>query len=252
MGGGSLLRVVGYRLVDVGDVDTAITLFEDVLEMRPEEPQSYRDLADALALRWDDATWRLAHQQQADFDISYAMLLLHQVILGKWDLRLQEIEVTALMELNRLISKVDQLPVEEQKTILKPNLDPSLIDVLDVGLRIVLSWDSDLTDIDLWVTEPTGNNVFYKAPRSVIGGFLSRDFTHGYGPEEYLLKDPIAGNYKIRARYFEDHQRNLLGPVTVKAVIFTNWARPDEKRQELTFRLDQIGQFESVGEVRIN
>ena len=180
------------------------------------------------------------------------MLLLHQVILGKWDLRLQEIEVTALMELNRLISKVDQLPAEEQKTILKPNLDPSLIDVLDVGLRIVLSWDSDRTDIDLWVTEPTGNNVFYKEPRSLIGGFLSRDFTLGYGPEEYLLKDPIAGNYKIRARYFEDHQRNLLGPVTVKAVIFTNWARPDEKRQELTFRLDQIGQFESVGEVRIN
>ena len=247
-----LLRVVGYRLIDVGDLDIAIQLFKDVLEMRPEEPQSYRDLADVLALRWEDATWRLAHQQQADFDISYAMSLLHQVVLGKWDRRLQEIQVTALMELNRLLAKVDRLLPEEQKRILQPGLDPSLIGVLDVGLRIVLSWDSDLTDIDLWVIEPTGNKVFYKEPLSIIGGLLSRDFTLGYGPEEYLLKEPIPGNYKIRARYFEASQRKLLGPVTAKAVIFTNWARPDEKRQELTFRLDQIGQFESVGDVRIN
>ena len=247
-----LLRVVGYRLIDVGDLDIAIQLFKDVLEMRPEEPQSYRDLADVLALRWEDATWRLTHQQQADFDISYAMSLLHQVVLGKWDRRLQEIQVTALMELNRLLAKVDRLLPEEQKRILQPGLDPSLIGVLDVGLRIVLSWDSDLTDIDLWVTEPTGNKVFYKEPLSIIGGLLSRDFTLGYGPEEYLLKEPIPGNYKIRARYFEASQRKLLGPVTAKAVIFTNWARPDEKRQELTFRLDQIGQFESVGDVRIN
>jgi len=247
-----LLRVVGYRLIDVGDLDIAIQLFKDVLEMRPEEPQSYRDLADVLALRWEDATWRLAHQQQADFDISYAMSLLHQVVLGKWDRRLQEIQVTALMELNRLLAKVDRLLPEEQKRILQPGLDPSLIGVLDVGLRIVLSWDSDLTDIDLWVIEPTGNKVFYKEPLSIIGGLLSRDFTLGYGPEEYLLKEPIPGNYKIRARYYEASQRKLLGPVTAKAVIFTNWARPDEKRQELTFRLDQIGQFESVGDVRIN
>ncbi|MDP6855515.1 MAG: VIT domain-containing protein [Arenicellales bacterium] len=247
-----LLRVVGYRLIDVGDLDIAIQLFKDVLEMRPEEPQSYRDLADVLALRWEDATWRLTHQQQADFDISYAMSLLHQVVLGKWDRRLQEIQVTALMELNRLLAKVDRLLPEEQKRILQPSLDPSLIGVLDVGLRIVLSWDSDLTDIDLWVTEPTGNKVFYKEPLSIIGGLLSRDFTLGYGPEEYLLKEPIPGNYKIRARYYEASQRKLLGPVTAKAVIFTNWARPDEKRQELTFRLNQIGQFESVGDVRIN
>ena len=247
-----LLRVVAYRLIDVGDLDIATNLFEDVLEMRPEEPQSYRDLANVLALRWENSDWRSAHPQQADQNISRAMALLHQVVFGRWDLRLQEIEIIALMELNRLMAMVDRLLPEKRKEILRPDLDPRLAGVLDVGLRIVLSWDTDLTDVDLWITEPTGNNVFYAEPHSAIGGRLSRDFTQGYGPEEYVLKQPIPGNYQIRAKYYGSRQRNLLGPVTVKAVIFTNWAHPDEERRELTLRLDRVRDIASVGEVRIN
>ena len=45
----ALLRVLGYRLLQIGQLDLAVQTFEQVLEMRPEEPQSYRDLALALA-----------------------------------------------------------------------------------------------------------------------------------------------------------------------------------------------------------
>ena len=193
--------------------------------MRPEEPQSYRDLATVLAQRWENPGWRLAHPQQADQDISRAMALLHQVVFGRWDQRLSEIEVIALMELNRLMAKVDRLLPEDRLYIVRPELDSRLAGVLDVGLRIVLNWDSDLTDVDLWVTEPTGNHVFFSHPRSAIGGLLSRDFTQGYGPEEYVLKQPIAGEYAVRAKYYGSRQRTLLGPVTVKAVSFTGSTR---------------------------
>ena len=67
-----------------------------------------------------------------------------------------------------------------------------------------------------------------------------------------MLKQPIPGRYQIRAKYFGTRQRNLLGPVTVKAVIFTNWALPDEERQELTLRLDRVREIASVGKIRIN
>ena len=247
-----LLRVVAYRLIDVGELDIAVQLFEDILEMRPEEPQSYRDLATVLAQRWENPGWRLAHPQQADQDISRAMALLHQVVFGRWDQRLSEIEVIALMELNRLMAKVDRLLPEDRLYIVRPELDSRLAGVLDVGLRIVLNWDSDLTDVDLWVTEPTGNHVFFSHPRSAIGGLLSRDFTQGYGPEEYVLKQPIAGEYAVRAKYYGSRQRTLLGPVTVKAVIFTNWAQLDETKRELTLRLDQVNDMADVGQVWIN
>ena len=59
---------------------------------------------------------------------------------------------------------------------------------LDCDVRIVLTWDADLTDVDLWVTEPSGEKCFYDHNRTTIGGMLCRDFTQGYGPEEYCLR----------------------------------------------------------------
>ena len=47
----ALLRVLGHRLVQVGELDLAVQTFDRVLELRPEEPQSYRDLALTLARR---------------------------------------------------------------------------------------------------------------------------------------------------------------------------------------------------------
>ena len=35
-------------------------------------------------------------------------------------------------------------------------LDARLIKNLDTDVRIVLTWDADQTDVDLWVTEPSG------------------------------------------------------------------------------------------------
>ena len=46
-----LLRIVAHKLNQIGDRDLAINLFEKIKTMRPEEPQSYRDLALALADR---------------------------------------------------------------------------------------------------------------------------------------------------------------------------------------------------------
>ena len=46
-----LLRVLAHRLAQVEELDLAIELFDRVRRLRPEEPQSYRDLALALDRR---------------------------------------------------------------------------------------------------------------------------------------------------------------------------------------------------------
>ena len=50
----ALVRILGHRLEQLGYLDLAVTTFEQVLAMRPEEPQSYRDLALVLARRADE------------------------------------------------------------------------------------------------------------------------------------------------------------------------------------------------------
>ena len=47
----ALLRIVAHRLAQIGQLDLSILVFEEVRRLRPEEPQSHRDLALVLARR---------------------------------------------------------------------------------------------------------------------------------------------------------------------------------------------------------
>ena len=72
-----VLRIMAYKLDTEGELDLAEEMFERVLKMRREEPQSYRDLA-------------LVLDRKQEF--GRAMELLFKVVIGKWDSRFEEIE----------------------------------------------------------------------------------------------------------------------------------------------------------------
>lgn len=130
-------------------------------------------------------------------------------------------------------------------------LPASLEKLLDLDIRIVLSWDTDKVDIDLIVIDPTDEKTYCGNPDSRMGGHVSRDFTEGYGPEEYLLKKGVAGKYKIAANYFGNSSRTLVGPITVKADVFVNYGRPNEKHSVIGLRLKNSGNEIQVGEIEL-
>ncbi len=66
-------------------------------------------------------------------------------------------------------------------------------------LRVVLSWDSDGTDLDLHVVSPDGVHVFYGNRVGANGGALDVDVTTGFGPEIYApirrhSREPISSS----------------------------------------------------------
>ncbi len=223
----ALMRIVAHRLEQAGEFELSRMMFDDVLELRPEEPQSYRDLALVLS-------------KQEKYE--QAIDLLYQVVLKDWD-RFAEIELIALMELNRLIPEAKEAGVKAF------NIDPRLIKLLDLDIRIVMTWDADMTDIDLWVLEPSGEKAYYGHNRTLIGGLVSRDFTQGYGPEEYLIKKAMKGTYKVQANYFGAGAPTVTGPVTLQLDIYSNYGRADEKHKAITLRLTDKKEVIDVGEV---
>ncbi len=302
----SLLRILAHRLAQLKYLDLSVLLFEEILRLRPEEPQSHRDLALVLVRRADLGTKtrendnkRIRGMLESEYrrlknglssesksneamirrqeerlrhlnnrlssitkasvyintkepvktpsntykDYKKAIRLLYHVVMNRWD-RFAEIESITLMELNRLISKAKKVGVKNIP------VDPRLVKVLDVDLRIILTWDTDSTDIDLWVTEPSGEKAYYSHPKTVIGGKVSRDFTQGYGPEEYVLKKAMKGLYKIEANYYGSSSAKILGAVTLQVDIFTNYGRPDEKRKSITLRLTGEKETVYVGDIR--
>lgn len=240
----SLLRVLAHRLSQIDELDLSIGLFEEVLRLRPEEAQSHRDLALVLARRGErdmnpaDPKLRL----QARSDLGRAAQLLYTVVENEWQ-RNDEIELIALMELNRIMPMAAGLGAE------LPAVDKRLINPMDLDLRIVLSWDMDMTDLDLWVTEPSKEKSIYSHPDTTIGGHLSHDVTGGYGPEEYALHRGMTGEYTIDANFYGNRNPGLAGIATLQVEIFTNYGRKDEKRQVITKRLDSVKDVVSIGSV---
>ncbi len=212
----ALLRILAHRLAQLEELEIAAAIFAEVLEMRGEEPQSYRDLALVVGRKGD---------------YRRAVELLYEVVLKKWDGRFPEIEVIALEELNNFVVKGKKAGIDDFK------VDSRLLRPIDVDLRIVMTWDADQTDMDLWVVEPSGEKAYYGYPRTTVGGLVSRDFTRGYGPEEYMIHKARTGMYEIQTNFFGSSSQKIAGAVTLQVDIFTNYGRDDEKRRSVTLRL---------------
>jgi tetratricopeptide (TPR) repeat protein len=230
-----LVRVLAYRLAHWERFDLAIPLFETALVLRAEEPQSRRDLALALS-------------RAAQPDYPRAIRLLWEVVSRPWDARFPEIEVIALHELNDVLARMPKLG-RAQLDLSSMGIEAAFIEAIEVDLRVVLSWDADNTDIDLWVIDPSGETAIYSHPQTRSGGQMSRDFTGGYGPEVYTIKRALPGTYIVKAHYFGDRVQKLTGAVTVQIEFQTDFGGPNTARQAVTRRLEgdedtlEVGRF---------
>jgi hypothetical protein len=222
---------VAYRLQQAGANAQALELLHRIRALAPEEPQSYRDLALALARdgRCQPAADLLAHVYQTPWPRQYA-----------------EIGLIALAEANDLNVRCG---AEIQTSLPEAWRDP-----LPIDLRVVLQWDLNDTDIDLHVTDPHGETVFYAKKNSYQGGKISRDFTAGYGPEEFILRKPVPGVYVVQVNYYGSRIAKLTRGAGISIQLQTGFATPQVQTKTLTMRLGErsgkieIGRFKVLPE----
>jgi hypothetical protein len=214
-----LYKTLAYKLKQTGNYKDEIFITQKVLQWRPMDAQSYRDYALALA---DNG------QYQAALDHLYKVLT--QSYNSQIADRDQGIEEIVISEMNNLIAK-------HGNSLIMKGIDKRLIQSLPVDVRVVLNWNKNDTDIDLWLTDPTGEKGYYGNSRTKIGGRISNDFTSGYGPEQFMIKKAITGKYKIEVNYYGDRQINISGPTTVTAEIYTRYATGKQQRKVIVLPL---------------
>ena len=224
-----VLRVLGYRLMQAKDYARAVQVFREVLRLADEEPQSHRDLGLALAA---------SGQRQEGIE------RLYEVAARPWDSRFSEVELVALNELNAIIATAPQ-------RLDTAFIDRRLLRNMPLDLRVVLAWDSDNSDMDLWVTDPNGERCYYGNKNTYQGGLLSDDFTGGYGPEEFVLKDAKPGKYKVEANFFGDRQQIVTGATTLSMMFSTGWGTKRQNDQTVTLRLSGKSETVFVGEFEV-
>jgi hypothetical protein len=223
-----LLRMLGYKLSNYSAKKEAVQVFRKVAQLREEEPQSFRDLGLALA---EDAQYNEAAKN------------LYRVVTNEWSSRFGDVQLVTLNDLNSLIARHQGIDVSY--------IDKRLLKKEPVDVRVVLSWDTDNCDMDLWVTDPKDEKCYYQNTLTYLGGKISHDVTQGYGPEEFMLKKAENGKYKVQVDYFGTHSQKQLMPVSLRITFYTHFGTPQQKQEETTVRLSNAKEVIEVGAFQV-
>ena len=236
-------RVVAYHLLSYGCFDDAVALLELVREtLAPAEPHSFTDLAFVRFHRLR-TKMRTKIDENSEFfqtavthtrgEMARVVADLTTVLTGtEWPERFKEIEWPVLILLSwavawaeYMLPELSNLWPEEQLPADKYRLGGPKGPQLDIF--VWLGWDTDHTDVDLHVKEPTGEEVCYSHNRSLsTGARVSRDFIGGYGPEVYTLPRAPKGTYNVETNYYESHQASCsTGSTSAVVWSITNMGR---------------------------
>lgn len=232
------LRLVGYSLLRKDVSEPAISLFSRVRDVRAFEPQAYRDLGKCYA---------------GIGKYGVAAIYYEIVLAGTWHERFGDLKTVVNDEYIRLLRagiKSRQTP-KNLRDFFGTRLeqlcsDPSYKDPADI--IITMSWNTDNTDVDLWITEPSGEECGYSHKDTASGGNLLQDITRGYGPERYRLQKAVKGKYVVKVHYYSGDRTKLSDCTFVEAAITTRAGHPDERTRNVLVMLNSSNDKVPVAE----
>jgi hypothetical protein len=235
---GDALRLVGYRLLDLKQPAQAVRLFRQVQRQRPFEPHSYLDLARSL-------------EECGKFGL--AAVQYETVLAGTWDARFHDsLKVVAGEDYVRMMRQAIRRSAVGRQLADRfgSRLERMASTRTQSDLRVSISWNTDNTDVDLWVIEPDGTKCFFQNTHTPSGGELSQDETQGYGPERYQIKKARPGVYTVMVHYFRANPNLLAGETHVNVVITRHADTPRETVERHTVILKENDEAVEVCKVK--
>ena len=227
-----LQRALAYKFEEYQLYNYAVHMYQEILKLRPEDIQSHRDLA---------LGYEMIGEYQKSLDLLYK-IVNGELLLKDENRRYSGIEMIALNELNRIITLY-------QDKIEFGHINKKFIKKVDAALKVVIDWNHNDTDIDLWVIDPDNEKCFYGHKRTKIGGLISDDMTEGFGPEQFILKDAIKGSYNIKVKYFANSKQKISGPTFLKLTIHKNYGRKNETKKIQLVRLINTDDILDLGKL---
>jgi hypothetical protein len=212
-----LARDVAFSALEWGLSGQAYHLLKRVSEMRPAEPQTYQ----AMSLC-------LAETGNADLAMIYYEIVMNATWNNRY-LDVKQIVGVEYVDLLRRIVRGELSSHAREYAVARLETMRGRVPVSKADLVITMMWNTDRTDVDLHVIEPTGEECYFEHPRTRMGGRMTRDVTEGFGPEMYTLAQAKAGEYRVLANYFGSDTNRTQVRSKVYITIYRNYGDP--KRQ---------------------
>ena len=214
-----LLRALGYKLEAAKNYRLASSIYKRVLLLRPQDAQSYRDLA---------LMYQKIGKNQKAFELLNTVVsdAVYNANNTKKSFAMNEIskhEINNLIQSDNIIDKTALDSYNEINT----NYD----------VRVVIDWNRADTDIELHVVDPNLEDCFYRNPKTQIGGEIAADLSAGYGPEEFTLRNARKGDYYVKVNYKNVKLQDDENPTFMKVTTFKNYGTTKETKEVKVVRL---------------
>jgi tetratricopeptide (TPR) repeat protein len=263
-----VVRLIGDILTELGRPSDALRTYSAVTELLSEDPEAQRALATvlkaqgdldsararlevALALRPDD---RRVEFELADVELrsgAYEQAATRFAAIAGDEAADEQLRHPAKQRLGQIYAQFRRAADSDEARAEWT----AKIDALELeggsqnDIKVYLSWDTDRTDVDLWVVNPAGEKVFYSHKRGKFGGTLFGDVTTGYGPESFTAERAHAGTYAIEVNYYGgSSSKEARGEV----IVVVNEGREDERQQVFSYVLPKVGDTVRVAEIEVS
>jgi len=246
---GVLLRDVAFSAMKLGLSEHAFYLLKKVTEKVPHEPHSYQFIAQILT---DMEMYDLA---MIYYEIAYT---------AEWNDRFEDIKAIIGLDYLRFLQLTEKSGFKLLSNKIAAKRKKSLISFLEndehdldieldsINLMITMNWNTDDSDIDLYVVDPLGDTCSYKKTNTKSGGYITDDNTEGYGPEMYINPSKNKGKYKIMCEYYDDSDSRVSTRTQVYVIIYKNWGKENEKVIRKVVALRDEKEMQDVLELQID
>jgi Flp pilus assembly protein TadD len=265
-----VVRMMGDILAKLGDLQGARRAYSAVVELLSGDPEAHRALATVMRESGDlqGAYDRLAvagklrpGDPRVAFELADAAHRLERTDEAVGRFR----EIVAQRGADPAVSyparqRLAQIHAAQRRSALRSGdraaaqrMEQSIAALAVQGgavnaLKVYLTWDTDRTDVDLWVTSPSGERVFYSNKRGKLGEELFHDVTEGYGPESFTAHQVACGTYRVEVDYFGTGRPGG-GEARGEVTVILNEGTDEEQRHVLPYRLFKVKQTVTVAEI---
>lgn len=224
-----LLKVLAYKLEEQNKKMDAVKLYRKLLELQPDEPQSYRDLALILEETGDEneaIKLLFSVTQRAGLDNDYRTII--------------ENDITRILSNSKKARETYKIRESALKKVGK-------------DIRIVIDWNRQDVDLDLTVIDPNLEIATPDNPRTRKGGRLISNNETGYGPEIYELPELQTGSYYIKVGHplEEGEYLDVDGPTYVKLTIYRNYGRSDQTKEIQLVRISDDKKLQLMDRIAV-
>ncbi len=267
-----VVRLLGDLYVQLGDLTAARRAYSAVVELLSGDPASHRALASVMRESGDlqgaydrlVAASRLqAGDQRTAFELADAA---HR--LGRGDEAVtrfrtiiekkgadESVSYPARQRLAQLYQVQRRAATARGATAEAKRLEQAIAALQLKGgvvndVKIFLTWDTDRTDVDLWVTTPDGEEIMYNHKQGRGGEELFYDVTAGYGPESFTAHEARCGTYKVQVDYFGT-RRTGLTEARGEVIVILNEGSEHEQRHVLPYKLFEPKQRVTVARIKV-